>query len=590
MKKFDLVKEYLGYSNKKDVTNLDSRYLVPPSQNVIINDGEKVASRPGYSLYGAASTDLFPIVSSYEWKTAIGYERALRSENGTLQCYYGTSWVDIATGFSAIDFQFTTVWDSTELLVLMLFVNGDSNMRMWSGGITTFASATANTITKQGSTSWAAEGFLKSGTRQVNINGTTYTYTGGESTTTLTGVTPDPTAGSHAVGSVITQTVRTTANTPASGLNNDIISTLKNQVYVGDLKRRDVWVSKNTSYTDFTFTAPIRLPGEGAILTLDANVVGFAPQEEDMYIGVDDGWFKTNFTLAADLSAESLRVERLKTSPQQGPQSQSSICKVKNSVVFVCKDKSIDSLGRVTNLVTPDSRPLSDIIKNEIDGYSFVSDPHLVYNQNMLHALFPSEGKMLIYDFDRKYWMPPQLMSLNRLAIIGTSLYGHSSSVTESYRILNPSVYSDNGNSIDAKAAFSYRNYGYRAWKKKFDEWYTEVYMSANTNLNLQINYEFGGYGGIVTKIIRGTETRFKFFISLLNSLGKWALGKNPIGSTSAEQIALPKYRKIDTVDDKDFYEAQAIYSSNGVDQRWELLAFGGNVRLSENDNSDIKD
>jgi hypothetical protein len=256
----------------------------------------------------------------------------------------------------------------------------------------------------------------------------------------------------------------------------------------------------------------------------------------------------------------------------------------------VCKDKSIDSLGRVTNIVTPDSRPLSDIIKNEITGYSFVSDPHLVYNENNLYALFPSEGKMLIYDFDRKYWMPPQLLPLSRLAIIGVDLYGHSSGVTESYKILDTSVYSDNGNPIDARAVFSYRNYGYRAWRKKFDEWYTEVYMSANTNLSLQINYDFGGFGGIVTKIIRGTETRFKFFTSLLNSLGKWALGKNPIGSVSAEQITLPKYRKIDTVDDNDFYEAQAIYSSNGVDQRWELLAFGGNIKLSENDNSDIKD
>lgn len=590
MKKFDLVKEYSGYSNKKDITNLDSRYLVPPSQNVIINDGEKVSSRPGYSLYGASSVDMLPPTSSFEWKTGIGYERALRAYDDELEVYYASAWRRIASGFTAVDFNFTTVWNSTELLVLLLFVNGDANMRMWSGGITTYASATANTLTKQGATSWAAEGFLKNGTRQVNLNNVTYTYTGGESTTTLTGVTPDPTLTVHTAGDVAIQTVRTTASTPASGFNNDIIATLKNQVYVGDLKRRDVYVSLNTNHLAYTFTSPTRLPGEGAILTLDANIVGFAPQEEDMYIGVDDGWFKTKFTLAAALTGESLTVERLKTSPQQGPQSQSSICKVKNSVVFVCKDKSIDSLGRVTNLITPDSRPLSDIIKNELADYSFLTDPHLVYNQNQLFALFPSESKTLIYDFDKKYWMPPQLMSLNRLAIVGTDLYGHSSVVTESYKIFDTSVYSDNGNPIDSKAAFAYRNYNQRAWKKKFDEWYTEVYMTPNTELSLQINYDFGGFGGIVTKIIKGTETRFKFFVAILNSLGKWALGKNPIGSVSVSDDTLPKYRKIDTVDDNDFYEVQSIYSSNGIDQRWELLASGGNIKLSDNDNQDIKD
>lgn len=590
MKKFTIVDEYLGYANKKDITNIDPRYLVSPSQNVIINDGEKIASRPGYSLYGSASTDQYPIYSSFEWKTAIGYERALRVQNSTLQVYYGTNWVNVATSLASNNLNFTTVWDSTELLVLMLYVTGDSNMNMWSGGITTFASATTNTITKQGSTSFAAEGFLKSGTRTVVINGTTYTYTGGESTTTLTGVTPDPTLAGHAVGSNIIQGVRVTANTPASGFSNDLISTLKNQVYVGDLNRRDVYVSKNNSYTTYTFTSPVRLPGEGAILTLDSNVVGFAPQEEDMYIGVDDGWFKTKFTLSADLTGESLQVERLKTSPLQGPYSQSSICKVKNSVVFVCKDKSIDSLGRVTNLITPDSRPLSDIIKNEILEYSFTTNPHLVYRENNLYAMFPSEGKMLIYDFDKKYWMPPQLLGMNRLAVIGTDLYGHSSSVKESYKLMDTSVYSDNGNSIDAKAIFAYRNYGKRAWKKVFNEWYSEVYMSSNTTIDVTLNYEFGGSGGTVTKQILGSNTRFRFFVSLLNSLGKWALGKNPLGSTSAEQIALPKYRIIHTIDDNDFYEMQPMYSSNGVDQRWELLASGGNISLSTSDNTDIKD
>jgi len=87
MKKFDLVKEYSGYSNKKDITNLDSRYLVPPSQNVIINDGEKVSSRPGYSLYGASSVDTLPSTSSFEWKTGIGYERALRAYDDELEVY-----------------------------------------------------------------------------------------------------------------------------------------------------------------------------------------------------------------------------------------------------------------------------------------------------------------------------------------------------------------------------------------------------------------------------------------------------------------------------------------------------------------------
>jgi len=68
---------------------------------------------------------------------------------------------------------------------------------------TTYASSTAVTITKQGAPTWAAAGFDTAG--QVVIDAITYTYTGGSGTTTLTGVTPDPTAGGHIAGAVVEQ-------------------------------------------------------------------------------------------------------------------------------------------------------------------------------------------------------------------------------------------------------------------------------------------------------------------------------------------------------------------------------------------------
>lgn len=589
MKKFKLINEFSGYSNKADVTNIDPSFLIPPSQNVLINDGEKIVNRPGYSLYGASATALTPIVTSCDWLTSTGTEINIRSYDDELEFYYSGAWRRIKDGFSSVDFSFTTVWDSTEKLDLLLFANGDANMRMWTGAVTTFASATVNTITKEGSGTWAASRFLKNGTRSVTIGGTDYAYTGGESTTTLTGVTPDPTAAGHAVGAVVTQTIRTTANTPASGFNNNILSTLKNQVYVGDYTRRDVYVSKNSSYTDFTFTSPTRLPGEGTLLTLDQTPIGFVSQEEDMYLATVDGWFKTEFTLSADLTGESFRVQKLKTTPLKGLYGRDSMCNVLNDVVYVTKDKTIDTLGRIQNINTPSSKPLSDPIKLELLDYDYTIAPHLKFHQNKLYATFPSEGKTLIYDFEKKYWNPPQLLPVRRFAIISNDLYGHSSAVPETYKLFDTSTYADNTNPIESIAAFAYNNYGNRAWGKAFNEWYTEGYIKSNTILEYTSKFDFGGFGGISSFDIDGSDTDILFSTTTDNSLGKWPLGHLPLGSITDSISNLSKFRIINEIKDVDFYEHSPVYSTNAVDYQWEIIAFGGNAELSVSDNQPIK-
>ena len=58
MKKFQTVLETKGYSTLRDKTNTDPRFLVSGSQNMLINDEEKVVTRKGYTLKGASSAVL----------------------------------------------------------------------------------------------------------------------------------------------------------------------------------------------------------------------------------------------------------------------------------------------------------------------------------------------------------------------------------------------------------------------------------------------------------------------------------------------------------------------------------------------------
>lgn len=592
MKNFQLVSDFTGYSAKKDITNVDPRFLIVGSQNVLVNDGEKISSRYGYTLDGSTNSALTPITAAYDWNTSTGVERNTRAYEGELEYRYvdsaGTvTWRRLANGFgTATKFRFAEWWSSAEGKDLLLMVNGTNSIRMWSGGIAVLLSSTANTLTKTGTTTWGEERFLIAGTRQVVINGTTYTYTGGEGTTTLTGVTPSPAA--EPTLSIVHQALVTSAATPASGFSNDLIAVNKNQVYVGDDARRDVYVSKNSSYTDYTFTAN-RLPGEGALLTLDSATVGFKVQEDAMYItaGKND-WYQVTFALSSDNTKEAMSILKLKSGTRGAAQSQELIGAIKNSIIFVSNEPTLDTLGRVEQINTPQSRPLSDPIKDDFQDYDFTNGD-VKYFRNQTFIAVPVEGKVLIYDHENGYWQPPQIMGIRRFAIIGGELYGHSSSTPETYKIFDPAALTDNGNPINSVAVFAYRNFGKRAWKKRFDEYYNEGYLMGNTVLSVTYNYDFGGFSGVKNKDIDGSNTAILFNVSPDGSFGQNPLGHSPLGGVPEEVSDLTKFRDIHTFSKVAFYEYSVTYSSNEEGFFWQLLAQGPNTLSSTTDSVPIK-
>lgn len=612
-KEFELTKNFKGYREKTEETNLgeifsveDSAgvvrsvragFLVKGSQNVLFNDGERIAIRKGYTLDGDASTSLNPIEGSFEWDTHRGVQIPLRSEDDELQFRNVDSsgnitWNNIqesgATAFTDVSFNFATVWDATEGQDFLLFVNGTSNLYDWSGGITTFASATSNSITKEGTTSWAEEGFLIAGTRRVIIEGTAYAYTGGESTTTLTGVTPDPTVAGHTAGKLVHQQIRINANQPSSSFNADLIEVIKNQVYLGATDNRTVFVSKNTSFTDYTFSSP-RLPGEGALLTLDGASTALIPLDEEMVLSAGkDQFYEVIFTLSDDLTKEKLEIKRLKTTAQEGAISQGAVSKIKNNVVFINNEPTLDTLGRIENIDTNQSKPLSDPVKGLFDRLDF-TNVHVKYFKNNIYVAVPAESLVLIYNLEKSFWEAPQVLPIRRLAIIDGELYGHSNAVPETYRLLTGT--NDNTNPINAVARFGYQNFERRDWQKSFDEFFTEGFISSNTELTLNLRYEFEGAERIQDFTISGNDSAIIVNPRQAQSLGKTSLGKRNLGGSleTITDIVQPKFRVIHGTIKTDFYEFQVEYSSNEVDFEWEIIAFGGNILVSKNDNNSIK-
>lgn len=609
---FTLVEKFLyGYRNREDKTTLPPGVLVEGSRNVLTNTFQRIGIRKGYTLDGAANTDLAPIERSFDWFTSKGFERNMRcgfltsaANDGKMQYRYvasdGTAtWRDLLESQTSVSFNFTTFWDfTTEKIDLMLAVNGSSNVIEWSGAITTIASVAANTLTKEGTETWGELGFYLSGTRQVTILGVDYTYTGGEGTTTLTGVTPDPAVAVPAIsaGDVAHQTTRTTAASSITDLPAafpiSLISTLRNQIYYGSLTDNSIYISKVNDYKSVHFTSPVRVVGEGALITPTSPPTAFIPQESSMYITAGrDEWYETQFILSSDNAKEALQIDRLNTTTQQAAQSQQAVSKIKNSVVFLSFEPIINTFGRVDNVVlTPQMTDISFSIVNDMNSFDLTGS-QMFYFRKFVYVSVPVEGVVLAYnmtDPNNPYWEAPMNMPITCFSIIGGELYGHSSLVSETYKLFDGT--NDNGNPIGAIAKFSFNNYGTRSSSKGYNQFFVEGYISSNSALTVGIQYEIDGCATTTSYSILGTDTQIVCLGGPDNSLGKNSLGKQPLGSVILPSSAttIPKFRVIKTFPIHYFFEDQISFYSSDIDNSWEIVAFGPQLTSARDLNNSI--
>lgn len=604
--KFQLTIGALGYRTRSDVTVTSPKYLVSGSQNVLINestdeDGDKVESRAGYELFGASSMLTNKVKSEFRWRTKAGNTIILRfldtgSSTGTLQYYSEQSdaWEDVITGLNG-DYpcRFTTVHNGTELIREMLFVNHSAIMYSWTGALGTVASISATEVVINEVIGTA--GFLTAGTRTLRIKDsggtwreTVYTAQSGSTFT----VSTDLTAYAFDANAIMTQAVRQNANTPASGFINDTIITLQNHVYVGSHSSSVVYMSKSTSYTDFSFSSP-RLPTEGWQFTLDDFNVGFSINIggnglESLVIFAENDWL---YRVESEQGTTTVVIETMKVKPiivssGQGAVSQELIAKMGNSIVFINKYNELLEVGQFENFSTIAQSPISDPIRPDFIAANFTGGS-IRFLRNNLYVTAPVSTKMFILSFRetssgvRSFWQPPQTIPVGQLSDYNGDLIGHSYSVQESYTLFSGT--NDNGQPINCKAHFAYQNNGAREKFKNFNKYYTEMYVSEITEVIHTIIFEYLGAKTLKQFSYKGTDTDHIFDPNPSASLGVNALGTSPLGGYINEISNFKKYRRIKPVAPMDYHEFQVRYEMETLDGRFQLVAHGANAQISAN-------
>lgn len=601
-KVYELTEEVLGYVTAENPTNTDSRHLVGGSRNVLIDQQRKVKTRNGFSIFGANNAAITPVRNAVTWNTSTGTELFLRAYDDELEVWIGTidgvdfnTWYRVkdSLGTSAIP-RFATWFDTTENIDELLFVWGDDNIYEWNGAIAIVASLAATTITKTGSTTFAQDRFYTAANKTLVCvrTGTEYTYTGGETTTTLTGIAD--TTGLLA-GDVLVQKVVTNADNPAANRINNTIYNYQNQICVGSDSDEEVYISKNTDYADFSFATP-RVPGNGALLTLDGKVNGFATLTDKLIIfaGAESIFQATFVALTVSTTkTETVEVKKYEVGVSQSAQSQEVIVPIGNSVLYLSQEPALRELVSLEEVSGgKDPVTLSNPIKPDFDAATWTGASALWY-RNAFYLSAPSDGVLFILEYKedadgkvRRFWQPPQTLPARILSIYNSTLYGHSNASPETYTLFDESAYSDTNAAgekvpINCVAKFAYKTYGKRAQLKNFDEYFVEGEISASTTLDLTLYYDYGGYTQALTKNIDGGDFTISEETLLNSSMAQQPPGSQPLGGNINAPDSTLKFRAILEIAKEDFFEMQAVFSSDDIDKYWAILAHGSNARIS---------
>lgn len=689
--KYDVIEDFKGYIEKVDVTKVDPGYFIRGSQNIVIKDARTFGIRQGYTLVGQANiSDLNPITSSFDFYNFKGDERNLRTWGDRLEVLLNGNWELLKNGFTSSDFHFSNqdFWDHDKKLAYAVFVNNTPNIFRWNGAITTFTSATSNTITKSGVETFAETGFEKYGRTEMEfkiksndsaingvvigvtltktsdgtetsysntiarqadsvltaqnlrdsyqadlpateaictsegnkvyitckegylitaytttdtaydyvlpdpvkinkptltINGTVYEYTGGWGSNTLTGVTPSPSAITgtpYIYQSVEVFSAVDILDLP-NGNKNIAVEILDNQLYITSGENRFVYVSEISRCDSFYFGRPNRLVGEGARLTLGGNFNAMFPKEGSMYIQFGySSWVQTQLIDSSDLSSQSMVIRLLDVNAGDGVINKRGIGPMKNKVMFISKDKAFNFIGRIENLETPQTRNLSDKVKDLFLRLDF-EDMDFIYFEHFIYIAVPKESMVLIYNLERQLWEAPQIMPISCFSIIGGELHGHSYLTPQTFKLFNGT--SDNGVPIEAIFKMSYVNSGQRTMLKRFNEIFVEGYIEEKTELDCKVLFDIDGSTGEREFKIEGNNDNLLFKRDVQDaSLGKTSLGKNGIGTKLFSDLLLNKFIGFKAIQPEDHYEYSFEGSSNQDNAQWEIIAYGPATDASE--------
>ena len=591
-----VIREYKGYTNRLEVTNTpDPSYMVEGSINTVVDWMNTIGQRKGYQNYGASNAG-DGITGAFRWQTSRGDIFSLRKVGNDIQIktltgasldtieWFNLKIIDAPTHQPQTDSvaTFASVYNDTRKIDELLIAAGSNNLFSWSGAYGRVASSTTTTIDL--TEDIGSLGFNTTGT--VYIEGVAYAYTGFTGTQ-FTGVTPDA-SGLTANDRVVEGVKSHSITGKPSNFKVDYVGVFKNRAHLGCAVSRVLMVSNGTDYTNYTTGSAA---GDAWISTMDDTCAGFDTSKKSIVVyGNTEMVLEIVYTLSADQTKEYREFNRLATAPMQGIIAPLAKVRVKNSMMYITQEKTLDTLQFVENISDEQVLPLSDLIKNDFDATDFTGASISYWERNILIAA-PASNIVFMYDLERGLWQAPMRF---RNCTIGMftidengDLIGHDAFATASYKVFVTD--SDNGTAIQSSAVFAYNNYGDRFGNKRITTYAQDGYISANGTLTRTLDFDYRGAKRTLDLSFSGDEVDFLYVIEDSGGLGKAPLGERSLGGSSLIPTETARrFRYADAITPTDFYELRVTYSMDDNSATWRLVSHASDVFVTNDEINDI--
>lgn len=593
-----------GFQNRDNESLLKGSFVV--GQNVVFNGDFQPAIRPGYSPLGTQATDSNAIQRAWVYETREGLVYELKQDAGGTIWYWlrgtSTDWSILLTGQTAgASWDFANIGKTSEPTNQVFFNNGIDSFYTFNGANATILLAGANTLKRTGGLKWTDAFFLVA-TNKIQINGITYTYTGGEGSDTLTGVTPDPN------GVVLPGMLAVQAPQVVSALS----SYKSNILFAHDGRLHDVLYAQRTTWDYSVLDNPYDFATTGAAdgdagskeIELGGPLVAFANINQ-LILSFKNRLIKSlqfqQFGTRVDVPFYQTLTTTDDRSTTLGTISNKSICSTPKGLVFITPDKRLVLLTGVTANNEPQYIVLSDPIQPIFNAGIFDTCA-LVCADNVVWLAYASEkgvgfnDTVIRCDLTRQTTMPDGKIvpCMWDAPIVGwqvgdwTVIYNpttgkndvhwHSALNSGSYQVIQDPV--DNTGAFTATIRTWAETFGYPHLQKRIDQIFIEVKMSENTNLLMTLLYNENGITSTYEAILDGDSTSNKFNNIRYNPFGAYSFGSQKFGSNPSLENE-PTYRFVfKTNRIPPFFNISLQLSSDEQGQNWSLTRFG--YRLAE--------
>lgn len=450
-------------------------------------------------------------------------------------------WEPLVTGLTTGAVMGFTPFNNTNVNQLV-FCNGVNNYSTWNGATSYLASVTSNTITKSGTSTFAYEGFTSTGS--VIIDGTEYAYTGGTGTTTLTGVTPDPTTQNPAAGSGIAQKPDTTTYTTQP--KGNVLLTAMARVWVANVKDREstlyyTAVGSSTNFTSGTNPADGGIEdfpdGAGGIKLLDAK------NNNQVIIHKEDALL--SFSLDYTATAKIAKLNVLAFADDIGASNLKSGTGLNQISYFTTKTEGLKSLQRAIEGAELNLDSITDVILPTIADYDFTETAAIYYPpKRVIYVACKSSSDESANDKVIAYYIRKGVggnyigdISIDDLFVADwiveeKNLYYVSSINQNTYKMFTRK--SANQVGIKHKWVSKSLTFNEPARGKEFNKLYVEGFIGSNTKIKITILYGILGADGTASKTIEWNNDDYVYG-QKISALGTDVLGTLSLGSRSAD-------------------------------------------------------